>query len=448
MNNSKNRLCLSLFIGMSILYVVNAFGLERVNETAASNKGPSAVVAKKVASSPERVVVPESILPELRANKVDEFSWNLLRETFRESPNSNGSFSPYGLQMSLLMLYAGAKGETATQIAKVLGGDSSYSREEFLFALRGENTNTVSSKNGVWAQKGQQINETYRKFLVNRQKAAFGGLDFKKDAANSYGVINKWFKDNSNGRLNDVLRNPDPETKLILANLVYFNEEWVFPFSSSDTNIQAFKQNGNEEILVRMMNMTEQVRYAEFRDLKAVMLPYRNKSALLAIVPQGEYTLEHVINKLNDGTVHQIFRQMKPEKVDITLLKFKVNSRIDLNPVLKGMGITSVFSPSADLSGISQDKELRLSQCIQQTMVDVKETGTEAASGTGMDICLAGLVEKENNKIFITDRPFVYFIIDKANGAVLFMGYIVKPDSAVQERSVKVSDKKKGFDNE
>lgn len=47
------------------------------------------------------------------------------------------------------------------------------------------------------------------------------------------------------------------------------------------------------------------------------------------------------------------------------------------------MGLSDLFSPNANLKGITETDNLFVSEVIQKTFINVHENGTEAAAATG-----------------------------------------------------------------
>lgn len=91
---------------------------------------------------------------------------------------------------------------------------------------------------------------------------------------------------------------------------------------------------------------------------------------------------------------------------------------------LKKLGAESVFSDSADLSGISSNTRLKISKVVHQTFLDVTEGGTEAAAATAVIITRMTIWDPIE---FVCDRPFMFMIHDTISKAILFLGKFHSP---------------------
>jgi serpin B len=99
----------------------------------------------------------------------------------------------------------------------------------------------------------------------------------------------------------------------------------------------------------------------------------------------------------------------------------------EMSDLLKELGMKSAFDPyTADFSGINSTEGLYISDVFHKAFINVNETGTEAAAATGVVI---GIVSIEILPEFRADHPFLFFIIDKHTGLILFMGRVADPTS-------------------
>jgi serpin B len=136
------------------------------------------------------------------------------------------------------------------------------------------------------------------------------------------------------------------------------------------------------------------------------------------------------IGGLSASKLSAISRSEVSAIVDLTLPKFSAETRVNLAAVLKAMGMSTAFDPQlADLSGITTEEPLHLSNVIHQANIDVVEEGTTAAAVTVVTGSAgAGPGELEHVQLHV-DKPFLYFIRDQGSGAVLFMGRIDDPSA-------------------
>ncbi|XP_010021290.1 PREDICTED: ovalbumin-related protein X-like, partial [Nestor notabilis] len=68
---------------------------------------------------------------------------------------------------------------------------------------------------------------------------------------------------------------------------------------------------------------------------------------------------------------------MEKKRVKVYLPRMKMEEKYNLTAVLKALGMTDLFSSSADLSGISSAESLKISEAIHKAFMEVNEEGTE-----------------------------------------------------------------------
>lgn len=118
----------------------------------------------------------------------------------------------------------------------------------------------------------------------------------------------------------------------------------------------------------------------------------------------------------------------RPTKVWIP--KFETSFELDLEKALEKMGITDIFQPSsADLSGVSETAGkgggLYVSKIVQKCVIKVDEQGSEASAGSAVTMMMRS-APLEPVK-FKADRPFMYALVLRASGLILFNGRMVNP---------------------
>jgi serpin B len=83
----------------------------------------------------------------------------------------------------------------------------------------------------------------------------------------------------------------------------------------------------------------------------------------------------------------------------------------------------------ADFSGMTarppREAPLALNEVVHRAVIDVTEEGTEAAAATAITMMAASA--RPAAESFVVDRPFLFYIVDDATGAILFQGRISDP---------------------
>jgi serpin B len=78
---------------------------------------------------------------------------------------------------------------------------------------------------------------------------------------------------------------------------------------------------------------------------------------------------------------------------------------------------------AADFSGITGAASLHILEVIHGGFIEVDERGTEAAAATHVIMGRGGAAPFD----FRADQPFLYFIVDRPTGGILFTGRFTSP---------------------
>src|ERR1051326_1895864 len=154
--------------------------------------------------------------------------------------------------------------------------------------------------------------------------------------------------------------------------------------------------------------------YYESSDFQAVDLPYKGRQlSMLVVLP-----------KKVDGYNQITKRFFEDETVILSLPRFKLETEINLKPVLCELGAGLAFGNEPDFTGIC-DEPLKIAEVIHKAFVEVNEEGTEAAAATG--VLLGYKSVPPPSRVFKADHPFLFFIRDRNTNTVLFSGRVVNP---------------------
>jgi serpin B len=129
-----------------------------------------------------------------------------------------------------------------------------------------------------------------------------------------------------------------------------------------------------------------------------------------------------------DKLLSQFWSQNSIRRVELSLPKFKLESTLELIPVLTELGIKDIFDAEvANFSGITNDLlGLYVGEIIQKAVIEVNEEGTEALAATVVQFRTKG----GGPLRFIANRPFMFFLMskyEKNKNLILFSGTVNNP---------------------
>lgn len=367
-------------------------------------------------------------VPATFADQTSEFAFDFLKKhNDVEKVDKNYFVSPLSLHIALGMLANGADGKTKEELTKGLRVSSDLTTTNAIYKDLIENlpnsdpkvTNTIA--NSVWYRNTFSVEKSFLDIL----KASFNAQTYAEDFNNTatVGKINTWASDNTNGKIKKVIEQIEPAHVMFLMNALYFKGDWKIPFKTENTQDADFT-GINAKKTVKMMNMTEKVKYANRPDYQAIELAYGSGNYVMTILlPNEKSNVGSVINSLSANEWKNLNKALAEQKVIVGLPKFTLEYETNLNKVLGNMGMPTMFSDAADLSKISPPAgKLKVGFVKQNTFVAVDEKGTEAAAVTtiGIELTSAPILPE-----FICNRPFAFFISEKQSNTILFAGKIV-----------------------
>ena len=369
----------------------------------------------------------------------NEFAFSLYQK-LKDEPG-NLFYSPFSVSLALAMTYAGARGDTATQMADTLRYILPQERLHPAFnsldqelASRGQGAKGKDEKgfrlnivNALWGQKDYSFLPDYLDLLALNYGAGLRLMDFITAPEESRKAINKWVADQTEQRIKDLIPAGviDTMTRLVLTNAIYFNAAWASQFDKAATQPGTFHLMDGKDIEIPMMNQTKGLNYLADEGFEAVELPYDgHELSMLIIVPErGNFT--NFEKGMTAEQVDSIIRDLAMKQVALSLPSFKYESKFSLASTLAEMGMPLAFSDGADFSGMTGNRDLCIGDVVHQAFVQVDESGTEAAAATAV---VMELTSMPTSPIKLTvDRPFIFLIRDIKTGSVIFAGRVTNP---------------------
>ena len=360
----------------------------------------------------------------------NNFAFNLI-DRVNKIPELKGSFiiSPLSLQFLMGMLLNGAQGETADEICKVLGygkGDTeavnAYCQAMMQQLPELDKKTQLALANALVVNRDYSLKDNYKKTVGQYFNADVFNLDFH-DKAGTTKTINDWCSDHTNGLIDNIDPNVNPDMLAILMNALYFKGIWSSPFSKEATKDETFTLESGKTVKVPMMkNTLEVIPYQENDTFSAIRLFYgKGAYAMTVILPSEGKTLSDVIATLNGASWNEFLSHLVICEADLWLPRFETRFSINLNDILSAMGMSSAFDPEkADFKAMS-DYALCLSRIKQDAVINVDEEGAEAAAVTSGEMA-ATSVGPGAHVVFHANRPFLYFITETGRGTILFAG--------------------------
>ncbi|NXI03484.1 OVALX protein, partial [Pachycephala philippinensis] len=218
-------------------------------------------------------------------------------------------------------------------------------------------------------------------------------------------------------------------TALVLVNAIYFKGIWKIPFKEEDTQKVPFNVTEQESRPVQMMcqNSTFKVARVAEEKIKVLELPYASEElSLLVLLPDDISGLEKLENKISFEKLREWTSStvMEKKRVKVYLPRMKIEEKYNFTSVLTSLGMTDLFSPLANLSGISSAEGLRLSEATHEAYMEVTEEGTEEA-GSAEDT--EDIQHSSEFEEFRADHPFLFLIKHNPSNMILFFGRYCSP---------------------
>ncbi len=357
-------------------------------------------------------------------------------ELLKRINGKNVVISPASIEFALAIAMEGARGRTLEEMQDVLSlPEENFRRPAFarIYNLLNRKSEvTIELANALWLKPGFRPAGQYLSVIERYYPAdVFETISPSK--------INGWVKERTHGKIDKILNTLPPETVMVITNAIYFYGNWAEEFDPKETRKMPFYTPWGKK-QVDMMHDERDVLYYEDENVQAVFLPYKDEDfGMLIILPKspgqetlpGNYlladspqSLNKYLQKFSVQELSKILSSMHQEKVILFIPKFEIDTGIlSLKNQLISMGMKSAFSPTdADFSGISEG--IWIDNVFHRAYVRVDERGTEAAAATAVVMVKAAV---PNRVLFKADHPFLFFIIDKRSGIILFAGKILDP---------------------
>jgi serpin B len=349
-------------------------------------------------------------------------------------------FSPESISTAFGMAYAGAHGETATEMQHVfhftLPPDRLHPAMGALLAeMNGQHKGyELHVADALWAQQDASFEQSYLKLVQSDYGAGFHRVNFEISPESVRATINAWVEKQTNDKIKDLIGPGaiNTTTRLVLTNAIYFKGDWQDPFVAEATQNEEFHLSATQWVMTQMMHRTGGYSYYDGGTFQALELPYAgDEISMVVLLPKQTDGLPALEQSFASGVAGEWIKKLEPvDKVILTLPRFTMTQQFELSSTLSAMGMAQAFSGAADFSGMTGKPEFSISAAIHKAFIDVNEKGTEAAAATAI-VMRATAMHQEFPApppiVFRADHPFLFILLDTRSGSMLFLGRVADP---------------------
>ena len=364
------------------------------------------------------------------------FAFGLLKELVKEQPANNVFISPYSISTVLQMVCNGAAGTTRDQMAQVLGTSGlepvalNQAFKDLDTSVRSAQTNVaLNIANAIWYSAGIEVKPAFASLNKDFYGATMDALDFANPGA--AGIVNAWAEKNTSGRIKNIIAGRLPgDTRMVLANAIYFKGSWDRKFDPKATKERPFHLLAGRPEATPHDAADRRVRVSGGQRLPGRAAPVRGAaSGDVCPLARARLQREHVARHVDQpGVAEPASAPTAATERHDRFASVQAGVRRELKPPLQAMGLTLPFNRTADFSGMSASA-LYLSAVKHKSFVEVNEEGTEAAAATVGIVSLAVVRPVTPPFEMVVDHPFLFLIADNLTRAILFVGVVFEPAS-------------------
>jgi len=383
------------------------------------------------------------------ARGANDFAFRLSTALLEDAGHDNFVFSPYSVWMPLAALVNATNEEHKPALIEALGAggisqeDINQAASRMLFNLTNERArregwgewggneeSPLHIANAIFVDYNWPLRREFAQTFADYYRGSAMNLDFSSQAA--VDAVNQWASDNTNGLINNIIQEFNPDTVAAIANAIYFSGSWLDQFNPNSTIRDTFYSPIGESEAY-FMQRRGFFTYFEDEKVQAVNLSFADWSGMKIILPK-------------DGDAVGFLSSMTSECFDIMqnnsalgegtlkLPRFSIENTIDnLADALITLGVPLFDQVAAPLTGglIYDEGELVwLNNAVQVAMIEVDEEGAIAAAVTIYDISVTSAPEPEITFEMICNTPFVFILHSNTRDGgrqILFMGVVNQP---------------------
>lgn len=360
-----------------------------------------------------------------------DFYMALARNTAASAKNA--LLSPLSILSALSMTANGAGGETLRQMEEVLGLSLARLNEgvsAYLAALPSKKGGKLNLANSIWlhADEGLTVERAFLQANADHYGASVYQAPFDEGTRRE---INRWVSKQTDGMVEDLIRELPGDALIYLINALTFDGEWNEIYKEQNIEKAVFTTEGGEVRDVELMH-SEEWSYLEHGRATGFLKDYvGGRYAFAALLPEQGLSVAEYLEDLTGQGLLETLERVQKVRVYAALPKYEGGNEVELSQALSALGIVDAFSPEqADFTPLARSDRgnLFISRVLHRTYIAVDERGTKAGAATAVEIWPGSAPIEAEPKTVRLDRPFVYLILDRKTNLPIFLGTMMDPE--------------------
>lgn len=208
----------------------------------------------------------------------------------------------------------------------------------------------INVGNGIFAMQGREFDAKYQLIAEKLYHINTQYLDFENNTQKAIRVINDWVKQETRGRIPEIVSHLNADTMLVIANTLYLKAEWEVPFLRDGTKPRPFFPDGpkNPSKNVPMMVHGGCFPYFYWKEMKTkvIGIPYKKNNTMYVFMPDDSTRDKVRALQANvDGqALNDVIGKMIVKTANVQLPKMHLQNSFNLKQVLEQLGASTIFS--------------------------------------------------------------------------------------------------------
>ncbi|NUT48140.1 MAG: serpin family protein [Saccharothrix sp.] len=336
-----------------------------------------------------------------------------LHDAIAPDRTRNACWSPYSVASALGLTAHAARGATEAELVALLGADHA---KVLKGAVVGDDAEFAVA-NTLWAWESLPLEDGFLTDLAGWPGAKVRSAPFAEDPEGARKLVNADVAETTHGLIPELLTAGaiTPETVATLVNALYLKCAWTEEFPDHDTADRPFRGAGE----VATMRREGSMRYAARAGWQAVAVPARGGVEAVVLLPDEDLG--------GTGGVPEVLEALDHERIELFLPKLDLSVNTSLADALQRVGVRTMFTTAADLTGLSPDPRLHVDDVVHEAVLRLDEQGFEGAAATAVVMRLTSFMPVEPARTVRVDRPYLLLVRHADTGAIFFLAQVAKP---------------------